>query len=69
MLQHRIHHCPYCGRVNEASAESRISNPFCDECFDERVEVASKEHGELIPVIENSYLVFIPASGSIERDV
>lgn len=55
-----IHRCQYCSREMKVSDRSRIENPFCRHCLDERIANASKKLGPMKLVNVGNYLSFVP---------
>ena len=56
-----VRRCKHCGRdmTHSVSVSSYCQNPFCDECFDERVAEAASR-GPVARVLVNGYMQLIP---------
>lgn len=63
LIAQKTRSCRHCGHdmTDEVSPESYRSNPYCNACLDERVQIASKRLGAFSIELNRGYAQIIPA--------
>lgn len=59
----RVRRCRHCNRdmTKAVTVSSYSANPFCDDCFDDRVKSANERQGPVIRTAVDGYVAIVPA--------